>query len=66
MFNQDQMELSFAGTSGGCPRDRRQRRLARARWWFTQMRRAVDEAFHRQSCPPPRPEQVYLSLPRGR
>jgi hypothetical protein len=65
MINTDQMELGFTDSNVCSPAMRRQRRLARARWWFTQMRRTVDEAFGRNPCPP-RPEQVYLTLPRGR
>jgi hypothetical protein len=40
----------------------RVRRTSRARWWFTQMRRVVDEAI--ESSPAGRPEQSCLPLSR--
>ncbi|HXR06790.1 MAG TPA: hypothetical protein VN765_05640 [Candidatus Acidoferrum sp.] len=55
----NQLELGIAGRrSRGLAR---QRRVQRANWWFTQMRRVVDRAI---AWPPPpaRPEQVHLVL----
>ena len=40
----------------------RQRRAARARWWFSQMRRVVDEAMEWQPVGCIRPEQIHLPL----
>ncbi len=55
----NQLELGIAGRrSRGLARPRR---VQRANWWFTQMRRVVDRAI---AWPPPpaRPEQVHLVL----
>jgi hypothetical protein len=55
----NQLELGIADRrSRGLAR---QRRVQRANWWFTQMRRVVDRAI---AWPPPpaRPEQVHLTL----
>lgn len=66
MINVQQMELGFDGAPTPRPALRRQRRLANARWWFDQMRRAVDSACDWQQEPATRPEQVHLGLPRKR
>ncbi len=42
----------------------RQRRLSRAKWWFTQMRHAVDTAMEWQPAPAARPEQTYFAETR--
>lgn len=56
----NQLELGIAGRrSRGWPR---QRRVQRAQWWFTQMRRVVDRAVAWPSSTPGRPEQVHLTL----
>ncbi len=59
MYN-GQMEMSFE--HGFCTRNRtrRQRRLARASWWFQCMRQVVDRAIDWQPAPPPRPEQTWF------
>jgi hypothetical protein len=41
-------------------------RPARARWWFDQMRRVVEQAADRSSGRPFPPEQISLPLGRGR
>ncbi|MCU0771496.1 MAG: hypothetical protein MUE94_06975 [Verrucomicrobia bacterium] len=38
----------------------RRARPHRARWWFQQMRQAVDSAIDWHSQPPGRPEQIQL------
>ncbi len=43
----------------------RQRRVNRAKWWFAQMRRAVDKAVDWQPAPPARPEQTWLAGTTG-
>ncbi|HEY6166692.1 MAG TPA: hypothetical protein VI454_01540 [Verrucomicrobiae bacterium] len=60
--SREQMELGFA--QGGARRrgERRRRGLPRARWWFTQMRRAVDEAGAWHTDLPSRAEQTQLRL----
>ena len=55
-----QMELGFANGSRLSPVTRRQRRLQRAAWWFSQMRQAVDRALDWQGKSSPRPEQTWL------
>jgi hypothetical protein len=38
----------------------------RAKWWFSQMRRVVDQALDWKSHPQARPEQLSMTLSRGR
>jgi hypothetical protein len=57
MNNTNQLELGFKGAA--IPR--RQQKINRARWWFTQMRRAVDSALDWQPSPPARPEQTWFA-----
>ena len=60
-----QLEISLA--SRHCRRPLiRQRRVSRARWWFSQMRRVVDEAIEWTPAPAIRPEQIHLPLAQGR
>lgn len=54
------MELGFNGTGRLARRERRERRLARAAWWFDRMRAAVDGATGYSTGPAPRPEQTFL------
>jgi hypothetical protein len=64
-MNTQQMELGF-GTALEQPRRAKQtQRQTRAQWWFSQMRRVVDQALD-WNAPAARPQQVYLSLPRRR
>jgi hypothetical protein len=59
----DQMELGLAAKSRRFGRQAAvQKRRQRARWWFGQMRRAVDAAMEWRPSPPARPAQVYLEL----
>ena len=46
--------------------DQRNRRLARARWWFNQMHTVVDQAFDWSTPPAPPPEQISLTLAKAR
>ena len=56
----EQMELTF-NASRACPStERPHRRMTRARWWFQQMREAVDRAVDWKPVPPARPEQIYF------
>ena len=43
----------------------RQRRVSRARWWFSQMRRVVDESIEWNTGTAARPEQTHLPLTRS-
>ena len=60
-----QMELTFNAAGSIRRAFHKPSRLARARWWFEQMHRAVDRALDWQPTAQPRPEQVRLELPRG-
>jgi len=60
MYN-GQLEMSFEHARTSRPGTRRQRRLARARWWFRCMRQAVSSATEWQPAPPPRPQQTWLA-----
>jgi len=64
MKNQ-QLEIGLKAPACGRPTTLRQRRVARAKWWFSQMRRVVDEATEwkpvTQQAEPPR-----LSLAQSR
>lgn len=54
-----QLELGFNGgfRAGSAPRHGR---VARANWWFTQMRDAVGRAIDWSAMPEPRPEQIWM------
>ncbi len=59
-LNTQQLELTFNGTAGFTPAIRRARRVVRAQWWFTQMHKAVANAFRPPT--PARPEQARLAF----
>lgn len=65
-ISRDQMELSLERQSPRKPSVVRQRRFNKARWWFAQMHRVVDEALDIRANPPARPEQADLSFGAGR
>ena len=62
-MNGQQLEISF-DQSIPVRRVTRQRRMTRARWWFTQMRQVVDRAWDWEP-PQARPEQVCMPHGRG-
>lgn len=49
-----------------CRPQLRRRRPASARWWFDQMRRAVDQAMDWTPTPSARAEQAHLPLAASR
>ena len=53
----EQLELGFNGTKLCVKATGRKGRIARAGWWFTQMRDIVNRAT--ESCEP-RPEQIWI------
>jgi hypothetical protein len=60
------MELSLETSALSFQRVRpRDRRLARARWWFEQMHVVVDRAMDWSAPVPPPPRQTALSLAGG-
>ena len=65
MRNQ-QLEITLPTTACRRPANSRHRRVFRARWWFSQMRRVVDEAIEWTPAPAAHPEQTKLPLTRGR
>jgi hypothetical protein len=58
--NDQQLELGLSGAPRGTRLARRERRLARAAWWFNKMRAVVNAATECPSADAPRPEQVML------
>jgi len=64
MKNQ-QLEISLKSSACRRPMPLRQRRVARARWWFSQMRRAVDEAIEWKPASP-QANQTRLPLAQDR
>ncbi len=65
MTMKPQLELSLQQTPCSRPAARRQRRLQRAHWWFTQMRQVVDRALDHNLAHPTQPEQIHLGLGRA-
>ena len=65
MLTIEQLEL---GLDGAIPpaTPRREGRMTRATWWFTQMRRLVNAAVDWEAAPEPRPEQPWLGLTHQR
>ena len=59
LTNDQQLELGLSGAPRGTRLARRERRLARAAWWFNKMRAVVNAATE---CPAAtaRPEQTFL------
>jgi len=64
MTTKQQLELGFNGTQSRIFGRRRETRVARAQWWFAQMRAAVSDAI---SWPPAEPpsEQFIFSATSG-
>ena len=58
----EQLELGFNPDnqcrSASAPR--REGRIARANWWFTQMRDIVERAMDWEPAGQPRPEQIWM------
>jgi len=56
----EQMELGLGGAKLVGQSNRREGKIARATWWFAQMRQIVDRAMDWQPAGEPRPEQIWL------
>jgi hypothetical protein len=65
-MNNQQLEIRLPTAACRRPGNYRQRRVSRARWWFSQMRRVVDEAAEWTSSPVGPQEQTRLPLAQGR
>jgi len=60
LTDDQQLELGLSGAPRGTRFARRERRLARAAWWFNKMREVVNAATVCPSTVAPRPEQAML------
>jgi len=58
----NQLEIVLPKPQDCTRRHARQQRQSRARWWFAQMRRVVDEAADWAPAPASRPQQTNLPL----
>ena len=56
----EQLELGFNGLPPQTNSTKREGRIARANWWFTKMREAVENAMDWQTVNEPRPEQIWM------
>ena len=62
----NQLEIVLPKLQDCTLRHARQQRQGRARWWFAQMRRVVDEAADWAPAPASRPQQTNLPLTGAR
>jgi len=60
MTNDQQLELGFNGTQARIFGRRRETRVARAQWWFAQMRAVVAGALEWPANGQPHGEQIVL------
>ena len=56
----NQLELGFNGIQPRLNPARREGRIARAGWWFAQMRDIVERAMDWEDAGAPRPEQIWI------
>ena len=56
----EQLELGFSGIKLLTNGTRPQGRVARAAWWFAQMREVVERAMDWNAVGEPRPEQIWI------
>jgi hypothetical protein len=61
MTNDQQLELGFNGTQARIFGRRRETRVARAQWWFAQMRAAVAGAMDWPATDHPPGEQIAFN-----
>jgi hypothetical protein len=66
MTTNEQLELGFNGLPSRARGGRHEQRLARADWWFGQMRRIVASAMDWQAAGQPPSGQSWLSNPRSK
>jgi hypothetical protein len=60
MTTNEQLELGFNGIQIRVKMTRREGRIARANWWFGQMREVVGRAMDWSAAAEPRPEQIWI------
>jgi hypothetical protein len=56
----EQLELGFSGIKLRLNSARPEGRVARAAWWFAQMREVVERAMDWNAIGEPRPEQIWI------
>jgi len=56
----EQLELGFNGIKLLTNSTQRKGRVARAAWWFAQMREVVERAMDWNAAGEPRPEQIWI------
>ena len=56
----EQLELGFNGIKPHANATRREGKIARANWWFHQMRDIVERAMDWETADQPRPEQTWI------
>ena len=56
----NQLELGFGGIQPRPNAARREGRITRAGWWFSQMRDIVERAMDWEAAGEPRPEQIWI------
>ena len=61
MTTNKQLELGINGVQIRAATPRRTSRVARANWWFAQMREAVGRAMDWSAAAEPRPEQIWIA-----
>lgn len=65
-MNSQQLEISLTARYRRSRRPARPCRVPRARWWFSQMRRVVDQAAEWTPAPNVQGEQIHLPLAASR
>jgi hypothetical protein len=64
MTTKQQLELGFNGTQTRIFGRRRETRVARAQWWFAQMRAAVSDAISWPPAEPPAEQFLFSATSR--
>jgi hypothetical protein len=64
-MNTQQLEIALPSRNRRRRAHSRPCRVPRARWWFSQMRRVVDEAMEWHPTDTTHPEQIHLPLAQG-
>jgi hypothetical protein len=64
MTTKQQLELGFNGTQTRIFGRRRETRVARAQWWFAQMRAAVSDAISWPPAAPPSEQFLFSATSR--
>jgi hypothetical protein len=61
MTTNTQLELGLKAKNVHPAQHRQVTRVARAKWWFNQMRETVEKAIDWQTEPAPRAEQIWMT-----